>query len=184
MADYNTGIETSLANADFTTGQNKADLVISERRNVTIHQLSFFADETAKITSFCKTIGFAGLPDFSQLIATKQHLQAARVEIGKIWLIGDGSVANVPASFYPLKISSSKVILRLSGVRASDVIARICAVDFRDDKRNFMATGIHHVPCHIFHEDGVFDIYMPRSFAQSLTDLILDISAQYHVQMA
>ena len=184
MADYNTGIETSLANADFTTGQNKTDLVISERRNVTIYQLSFFPEEAANITKFCKQIGLAGLPDFSQLISATNHLQAARVEMGKIWLIGDRSVADVPASFYPLKLSSSKVVLRLSGVRASDVIARICAVDFRDDNRNFMATGIHHVPCHIFHEDGVFDIYMPRSFAQSLTDLILDISAQYHVQMA
>jgi len=111
-------------------------------------------------------------------------LQIARIEMSKIWMIGAVEIKDIPASFYPLDLSSSRSVLRIQGPRAEDLLARLCAVDFRDKTRNFYSTSIHHCATHIYQSDRGFDIYMPRSFGESLTDFIIDISRQYHVQMA
>ena len=173
MANYRTGLEPALAKAGFEPAAGTADIILSERRHLQITQLSFFADEQkgTSIPSYscCEEIG---------------ELAIARIEMSKIWIVGDLQTVKVPAVLYPLDLSSSRSVLRISGPRADDLLARLCAVDFRDTKRNFFATSIHHCAVHIHKFDRVFDIYMPRSFGETLADFIIDISRQYYVQMA
>lgn len=186
MINYNSGLEhsslgTKTTSAD-TMKSGAPDVIITERRDIKIQQLSFFADEQTALKRHLSKMGLSDIPHFSQ-IAKGKSLMAARVEMGKIWLISDNDIA-MGTSFYPLDLSSSKNVIRLAGARAGDVMARVCAVDFRDKSRQFYATSLHHVGVHIHHHNQMFDLYMPRSFGHSLTDLLIDISRQYHVQMA
>ena len=87
-------------------------------------------------------------------------------------------------SFYPLDLSSARNIIRISGPRAGDMMARLCAVDFRDNARKFLCDIYSSCGVHMHKHSDVFDIYIPRSFGESITDYIIDISQQYHVQMA
>lgn len=190
LTSYQTGLETLLANAGLSQGHSQAnpDVVISEIRDVKITQISFFAGQNAKIKKQLAAFGISDIVPFSQLKAGKTAM-AARVEMEKIWLIdheaGDHiDVTALDKGLYPLDLSAARNVIRLSGARADDVLARLCAVDFRDKTRQFFATAIHHVGVHIHkHKDG-YDIYIPRSFGESIVELIIDISRQYHVQMA
>ena len=186
MIKYNSGLESTALGAKGavtdTSLQGAPDVIISERRNIHIQQLSFFSGEEAALKTYLATKGISTIPHFSQVTKGKTSF-AARVEMGKIWLVSNEMWEMAPA-FYPLDLSSSKNVVRLAGPRAEDVMARICAVDFRDKSRHFYATSMHHVGIHIHHHDELFDLYMPRSFGQSLTELLIDISRQYHVQMA
>ena len=188
MADYQTGLEAVFAkHTDGSEAGQKvtgaADVIIAERRDVKIMQFSFFASQTADFKKHLLVFGISDIPDFSQVKKGKGCI-AARVEMEKIWLIADVMPDAGRAKFYPLDLSSARAVVRLQGAKAGDVLARLCAVDWQDKSRVFIGTAIHHVPVHIHHQDGVFDIYMPRSYAVSLTELLVDISRQYHVQMA
>ena len=182
MVKYHSGLETVLANQQ-SANNGTPDVVIAERRDVKIIQLSFFETQQALLKKELSRFGVSDVPHFSMLKSGKLA-GAARVEMSKIWLISDEMPEGCDAALYPLDLSSSRAVIRLSGLKAPEVMARICAVDFRDKTRNFYSANMHHVGVHIHHHNDSFDIYMPRSFAQSLTELLLDISCQYHVQMA
>lgn len=188
MANYQTGLETVFANkaktlASQASTQGAVDVVIAERRHFHLTQLSFFPTQLAALKKELAHFGISDVPHFSQFKKGKKA-HAARVEMDKIWLISDAPLAIGNKALYPLDLSSARNCVRLSGARAADVMARLCAVDFRDKSRVFFATSIHHVGVHIHYHDDCFDIYMPRSFSASLSDLIIDIARQYHVQMA
>jgi len=185
MDDYQSGLESQFARAVKNVVKDSAspDVIISEQRHVTITQLSFFTSEKDKMTKCLSSLGLSNLPPFSQ-VKTAKSLLVARVEMEKLWLIGAVAPADIDASFYPLDLSSARNIIRISGMRADDVMARLCAVDFRDNTRNFFATSIHHVAVHVHKQKDAYEIYIPRSFGESIADYILDISKQYHVQMA
>ena len=182
MVKLHTGLESLFARQS-ASDNGLIDVVISERRDIKILQLSYFDDQQAALKKQLAAFGISDIPHFSQFKVGRKA-SAARVEMEKIWLISDMMPADCDTQFYPLDLSSARQVIRVSGPRAGDVMARICAVDFRDKTRSFHATNMHHVGVHIHHYDDLFDIYMPRSFAQSLTELLIDISRQYHVQMA
>ena len=188
MAKYHSGLEALFARqSDSLEGRQKAtgtaDVIIAERRGMAILQMSFFPSQMAAFKTQLSAFGITDIPAFSQVKKGK-NLIAARVEMEKVWLISDALPKGGKAAFYPLDLSSARAVVRVQGAKASDVMARLCAVDFRDKTRTFFGTAIHHVPVHIHHQDGVFDIYMPRSYSASLTELLVDIARQYHVQMA
>ena len=185
MVEYQSGLESVLSNASQSapTKNITPDIVISEKRDVKIVQLSFFTSASAKLVKQLSLFGISDIPSPSQVKSGKSYM-AARVEMEKIWLIGTDMPTKLDKACYPLDLSSARNVLRLSGPRASDVIARLCAVDFRDNSRQFFATSLHHVGVHIHKQKDCFDIYIPRSFGVSLTEQIIEISQQYHVQMA
>lgn len=185
MDEYQSGLESLFARAveGGVKDSGSPDVILSEKRHVTITQVSFFSSEQAKMTKFLSSLGLANLPSYSQLKSAKS-VSVARVEMEKLWLIGTLPKTEIDASFYPLDLSSARNIIRLSGNRADDVMARLCAVDFRDNTRNFFATSIHHVAVHVHKSKDAYEIYIPRSFAESIAEYILDISKQYHVQKA
>ena len=183
MANYLTGLEPALARAGIEEGTGTADIILSERRHMQITQISFFKAQEKSLNSYLQNLNNLSLPSFS-CCDMADELAAARIEMSKIWILGALDIKEVPASFYPLDLSSSRSVLRVQGPRANDLLARLCAVDFRDDLRNFHGTSIHHCAVHIHKLERGFDIYMPRSFGESLTDFIIDIARQYHVQMA
>ena len=198
MVKFHSGLEELFAKQELSL-KGAPDVVISERRDVKILQLSFFLQQQTALKKQLALFGISDVPKFSQ-IKTGKKASAARVEMEKIWLIRDEkpeqfsdqiseqisgpSLGQCDDKFYPLELSSARNIIRVTGRRAPDVMARICAVDFRDKSRSFYATSIHHVGVHIHHHDDGFDIYMPRSFAVSLAEMIITISRQYNVQMA
>lgn len=182
MVKFYSGLESALANQQ-ASNHGTPDVIIAERRDVKIMQLSFFETQEAAVKKELARFGVSDMPHFS-VLKSGRTADAARVEMSKIWLIADAMPQGCDSQLYPLDLSSSRAVIRLSGVKAPEVMARICAVDFRDKQRNFYGANMHHVGVHIHHHDDIFDIYMPRSFAQSLTETVLDIARQYHVQMA
>ena len=83
----------------------------------------------------------------------------------------DAFVGRVPV---PLDVSDARVVVRLAGHCASDVLARLCPLDLAADT---MATGrcarsllgrvdaLIHVRASLGDAGGVYDIYVGRSFA-------------------
>jgi sarcosine oxidase subunit gamma len=78
-------------------------------------------------------------------------------------------------------LSHARTILRLEGEAAAELLSRCVALDF--DARAFPAdrvaqTAIHHIDVHIHRlTETSFEIWVLRSFAESLAEWLLDAGA-------
>lgn len=85
-----------------------------------------------------------------------------------------------PALTPVLDLSHSRMLLRISGAAAPDLMARLMPIDFDTQVfgvGRFVQSGIHTVPVLVHRAADmagapVFDLYLPRSFAASLWDFI------------
>ena len=88
------------------------------------------------------------LADISSSARTSNMI-LLRPEFTKFWLVRAGWRANsfkALAHYFPLDLTGSKVVMRLSGADAARLINRFCAVDLSCPKGKFLATALHHVP--------------------------------------
>ena len=104
MDEYQSGLESLFARAveGGVKDSGSPDVILSEKRHVTITQVSFFSSEQAKMTKFLSSLGLANLPSYSQLKSAKS-VSVARVEMEKLWLIGTLPKTEIDASFYPFR---------------------------------------------------------------------------------
>ena len=88
---------------------------------------------------------------------------------------------DIDAALTPvLDLSHSRTLLRVAGVAAPDLMARLMPIDFEASAfgpGRFVQSGIHAtaVLAHRNADEGgapAYDIYMPRSFAASLWDFV------------
>lgn len=104
---------------------------------------------------------------------------AENVELGKkLEIIADGRHVAVS------DVSESRAILKLSGARARDVLAKGCALDLHPSvfgpgqcAQSMLAQA--HVILHQTSEAPDYDIYVHRSFAEHLWAWLEDASAEY-----
>ena len=94
------------------------------------------------------------------------------------------------------ELGHSRAILRIAGPNARDLVARYLAVDLDPSVfpvGSFAASGLHGVGVLLHYvrdmggssvfEAPVFDLYLPRSFAASLTEGILHVAEQWPCQV-
>jgi sarcosine oxidase subunit gamma len=79
------------------------------------------------------------------------------------------------------ELGQSRVVLRLSGALAPALLASAVAVDLDPalfPVGSFAQTGMHQVGV-LLHRAGAaaFDLYLPRSYAQSLTEWVAEAAA-------
>jgi methylglutamate dehydrogenase subunit D len=80
-------------------------------------------------------------------------------------------------------LSSSRTRIEISGAPARDVLEKCAAIDFHKSEfkaNTFAQTGMHHVPVliHCVSAD-TFHVYVMRTFAISIWDLLTDAALEY-----
>ena len=87
-------------------------------------------------------------------------------------------------NYFPLDLTGSKVVVRLSGADAARLINRFCAVDLSCPEGKFLATALHHVPVHILKSSAsAYLLFLPRSYAESLAQLLYHSALQFGVDV-
>lgn len=161
-------------------------VLLQEQTGAIITQFSFFKNQKAAVTKYLSASCAASLPGPGQSAAADKAV-IARIEPQKIWHIGV-SAPNIQGAdaFYPLDMSGARRILDITGPDAAHVMARLCSADLRESSfatGQMLSTGMHHVGVQVLRLDSGFRVIIPRSFAESLFDLIADISAQFGVEI-
>lgn len=90
------------------------------------------------------------------------------------------------------ELGHSRTVLSISGQRCRDLIARLMAIDTHRSvfpPGSFGSSGIHGVGCLLHYAadiDGApeFDLYVPRSFALSMTEAIAVLAEQWGYEAA
>ena len=168
-------------------GAAGGQLVLSERPLGTLIQLSGWRDSFEDAARpLMARFGLDGGGAFDRAQASAKAL-AFRVAPERVllrpaspddWAAARGSID--PAQTPILDLSHSRTLLRVAGVAAADLMARLMPIDFDAQAfgpGRFVQSGIHSTAVLAHRADAadgapVFDIYMPRSFAASLWDFI------------
>ncbi len=110
-----------------------------------------------------------------------------RTEPLKWWLISkdsrEFSQVDVQAELgCLLDLSHSKAWLQIGGERAAELLNHFVAIDLRRDRFGpgaVAATSFHHVGVTLWREENAFNLFLPRSYAVSLWELLRDSAVQY-----
>ena len=186
MDNYTSALEKDLKTGRYGKLQNnKPTVVLRELSGFHLTQMSFFADQKASSHKYLLEKLKCGLPQAGIVVdgkSAQKKIWAARLDPFKVLLISERPITTIPKENYPLDLSDAKTILQISGVSATQILARLCAVNFSEDAfpvGSFTTTGMHHVGVSVWHHEDGFRLLLPRSFAASLYHLILQISEQF-----
>ena len=123
--------------------------------------------------------------------ATKGHATAFFVGPDKIWVtapFADGSSAKLakrwPSSTAVVtELGHSRTVVRIGGPNARDLIARFLAIDTDPElfpAASVAAAGLHGIGVTLHHvSDGVYDLYLPRTFALSIVEALVEVAEQW-----
>ena len=183
-----TGISSLFLGKQGRHEEGRSGIIMQELTGYQLVQLAVFPDQIPRFqTSLMQLINIDQLADISSSARTSNMI-LLRPEFTKFWLVrkrgGEQTLFKSLAHYFPLDLTGSKVVMRLSGADAARLINRFCAVDLCCPKGKFIATALHHVPVHILKASATaYLLFLPRSYAESLAELLHHSALQFGVDV-
>ena len=183
-----TGISSLFLGKQGRHEEGRSGIIMQELTGYQLVQLAVFPDQMPQFqTSLKQLINIDQLADVSASVRTSDML-LLRPEFTKFWLVRqrceDQLDSKSLAHYFPLDLTGSKVVMRLSGADAARLINRFCAVDLSCPKGKFLATALLHVPVHILKASATaYLLFLPRSYAESLAELLHHSALQFGVDV-
>ena len=163
-------------------------VIMQELMGYQLIQFAVFPEQMPQFqTSLKRHMNIDQLADASASVRTSDGL-LLRPEFTKFWLVRqqaeDQATVEALAQYFPLDLTGSKVVIRLSGAHAARLVNRFCAVDLSCPQDKFLATAIHHVQIHILkNSTTAYLLFLPRSYAESLVELLHHSALQFGVEV-
>ena len=107
---------------------------------------------------------------------------AFQVEPLKFWLLAEAPPVFNQTDGVVLDLSHSRTQIRVSGPEAQTCLSRLLPLDLRDHsfpKNAVASSGIHHVGITLWRSELGFELFIPRGFARSIWELLLETAEQF-----
>ena len=167
----------------------EAGIRISEIRPFVLTQFAAWPDTLAKTGSAAARAAGSDLAPGPGRAASGPDATLLRVEPLKWWLVSDtapgGSLAAETGA--TLDLSQSRSRLHLSGAQAPRLLNHVLPLNLSDSAfpdGSVASTGFHHVGVTLWRETDGFNLFLPRSFAASLCEILTESAAQYGLEIA
>ena len=109
-----------------------------------------------------------------------------RVEPLKWWLIGAPPPELAPDEGATLDLSHSRTHVRLAGPQAAPLLNRHLPLDLSEASFPLGAVGssaFHHVGVTVWRSAAGYELFLPRGFALSLWEMLLESAAQFGAEV-
>lgn len=171
-----------------------ADLHININPNLHLHQITFWQEPAAAAAAQMQTQWGVGIPAplACESIGEAPPRTALRIEPFKCWVVGD--VRDLPPLQLPaesgsvLDLSHARTHIAASGRLATTLLNSHLDIDLREQSfpaQRCTATAFHHVGIVIWrgnnnkNGDAVYNLLLPRTFAQSIWELLFHTATQH-----
>ncbi|MGB3313517.1 MAG: hypothetical protein WBB85_03820 [Albidovulum sp.] len=166
-----------------------AGVRIAEIRPFTLIQFAAWPDTVAETAAeAAKAAGAQAAPGPGRA-ATGAHGVLLCVEPLKWWLVGDTGDAPSLAveNGAVLDLSQSRTRLHVSGSKAARLLNHVLPIDLSPTafpEGSVASTAFHHVGVTLWRDGEGFALFLPRSFAASLCEILTESAAQYGLEIA
>ena len=183
-----TGISALVFGKQGRQQDSRCGVIMQELTGYQLIQFAVFPDQMTRFQTRLKHhINIDQLADVSASVHASDML-LLRSEFTKFWIVcqqGKGhALLTALAPYYPLDLTGSKVVMRVSGPDVARLLSRFCAVDLSCPEGQFLATALHQVPIHILKTSAkIYLLFLPRSYAESLAELMHHAALQFGVDV-
>lgn len=154
-------------------------------KDTKITQIAIWPETTSEFENFINTQKTKGNFMNPGTVCQIENARFVRVEPLKWWLLNDENDVFQSLSediVMRLDLSHSFVQLKISGKNARSVLSHHIPVDMRDTPfpiNKLVTTSLHHVGIKLWRAQNCWYIFMPRSFSESLWQLICKTAEGY-----
>ena len=110
-----------------------------------------------------------------------------RIEPLKWWVLGDVELPELSSDEgATLDASHSRTCVRIEGANAKDLLNRFLPIDLRDESFGdgaVASTAFHHVGITLIRRGDSYEMFIPRGFALSLWELLVESAEQFGVEV-
>ena len=170
----------------FTYGQfgdhPEPNIRLSELKNLNLYQVGFWPETLLAVqTQLASLIGIETIPKPGKSIV-RADTALLRIEPLKIWVVGKTIPLFETDEGVSLDLSHSRTNVWISGRDATKLLNCFLPVDLRDSSfpvGSIISTAFHHVGVTMWRTQGYYQLFIPRGFALSLWELLLESAAQF-----
>ncbi len=159
-----------------------ANVTLTEIRNLVLWQLAVWPDTLdSAASSAAAELGISSVPGFSASV-TSNDVSMLRIEPCKFWVFGAALSEPDASAGAVLDLSHSRTHIRISGGKASVVLNSFLPLDLREQvfpAGTVASTAFHHVGVMLWRTQNGYELLVPRGFAVSLWELLVEASEQY-----
>ena len=169
-------------NEKILNSKDECGIVFYENKNLILHQVSAWPDSLVSVGE--KVSSELNLEMYPQPCKAVQSTDVAmlRIEPLKWWILGS-TINTMPIEKgSTLDISHSRTHLKITGDKTKIFLNRFLPIDFREHSfpvNTVASTTFHHVGVTIWRSKNYYEIFIPRAFASSLWELMLESASQF-----
>ena len=176
----------SALSTNYKISSNKAnkkiELTFQEIRGLNIVQIAAWPSTIKNIDlKLADFMNSTNAPDFNQTISVdNRHI--LRTEPLKWWIIGGGKIDISSEEGSTVDLSHAFTLIEIKGGSVKKFLNRHLPLDLRDNffPINYLASSaIHHVSVKIWRTDQGYRLFIPRGFALSIWEIILETASQF-----
>jgi len=159
---------------------------LTEVRDMTLFQLAAWPQTLAEVAGkAAASAGATAAPGPGQAIDGSNG-SLLRIEPLKWWLFGATAEAIDAQSGTTLDISHSRTHIRITGDAAATLLNRHLPLDLREASfpvNSVASTAFHHVGVTLWRSQHGYELFLPRGFAVSLWEGLLESAEQFGVDV-
>ena len=154
--------------------------------DMALHQIAAWSDTIDTVAQqIAAMTGIKAAPT-PGVAAVGKHGTLLRVEPLKWWLLDTVPDDIAPEHGNTLDISHSRTRVQIKGERAAALLNRFLPLDLRDSSFPIGAvasSAIHHVGITLWRSEKAYELFIPRGFALSLWQLLVEVAEQFGLEI-
>lgn len=170
----------------------EGEVVLREVHNLRLYQICAWHDTAQQVAE--KVAQSAGVGKIDMALVTSRKTvtigtNGAVLPIAPVkwWLVGALPPSLTPAQGATLDLSHSRTHVRISGPCATQLLNRYLPLDLRPQSfpvGTVAASAVHHVGITMWHSQQGYELFIPRSFALSIWEMLVETATQFGMEIA
>ena len=168
---------------NLTSSLNFNDLKFIDNKNLVLFQISSWPNTINSLeNNLIKLLNIKKFPENNTMQKNQDHT-IIKIEPLSWWILGKKIKSIDPAIGSILDLSHSRTHLSIYGNNSSFLLKKHFPIDLRDKsfpENSVASTSFHHVSITLCKVKNGYEIFLPRAFANSLLEILIESSKQFN----
>ena len=160
----------------------ESNIIFHELKNLKLYQIAFWPNTQKDLeANLLRLTNIKSIPKPNRSIFYN-NIALLRIEPLKVWLLGSEAPPLQPKEAVVLDLSHSRLHLQISGPQTTALLNSFLPIDLRKaafPQGKSISTSFHHVGITLWRTKAEYNLFIPRGFALSLWELLLEGAAQF-----